>query len=285
MRTVICAIAKNENDYINEWIDYHLSLGFDRIYLYDNNDSTTPFVGDFIKQRSKVNILAVNDVHTEKLQIKCYDSFYEKYKDTFDWCAFIDIDEFIVLPGVNNIKKVLQKDIFTKFNAVRLNWHIYDDNNLVVRDKKVPVMKAFTNRVNIPELDQSKMILRGNLANIQIVSCHYALQNNNLVKECLLDGQETFDKIFSKDHCDLGYINHYMTKTVDEFIDQKLFRGDACFSLRKLDFEYFWKINQKTDEKLNYIQTKLSKIIKYYSPAIKKVDNVGDIFTFLIAGE
>lgn len=279
MRTVICAIAKNENDYINEWVDYHLSLGFDHIYLYDNNDSSTPFVCDFIKQSSKVNILSVNDVHTEKLQIKCYDSFYEKYKDTFDWCAFIDIDEFIVLPGVNNIKKVLQKDIFTKFNAVRLNWHMYDDNNLVVRDKKVPVIKAFTNRVNIPELDQSKMILRGKLSNIQIVSCHYALQNNDLVKECLLNGQETFDKIFSKDHCDLGYINHYMTKTVDEFIDQKLFRGDACFSLRKLDFEYFWKINQKTDEKLNYIQAKLSKIIKYYSPATKTVDNVGDIFT------
>ena len=37
MRVCLIAIAKMENDYINDWVKYHLNLGIDRIYLYDNN--------------------------------------------------------------------------------------------------------------------------------------------------------------------------------------------------------------------------------------------------------
>lgn len=29
MKTAICAIAKNEDKYIDEWIQYHWKLGFD----------------------------------------------------------------------------------------------------------------------------------------------------------------------------------------------------------------------------------------------------------------
>ena len=30
-------LEKGEEDYLDEWINYHLQLGFDKIYLYDNN--------------------------------------------------------------------------------------------------------------------------------------------------------------------------------------------------------------------------------------------------------
>ena len=48
MTYAICAIAKNENNYINDWVNWHINIGFDHIYLYDNNDINMPFVGDFI---------------------------------------------------------------------------------------------------------------------------------------------------------------------------------------------------------------------------------------------
>lgn len=37
-KIAICCIAKDENWYVNDWIGYHLALGFDHVYLYDNND-------------------------------------------------------------------------------------------------------------------------------------------------------------------------------------------------------------------------------------------------------
>ena len=39
MKSAICAIARNECEYLEEWITYHLDLGFTHIFLYDNNDA------------------------------------------------------------------------------------------------------------------------------------------------------------------------------------------------------------------------------------------------------
>eukprot|EP00442_Polarella_glacialis_P050473 CAMPEP_0115086646 /NCGR_PEP_ID=MMETSP0227-20121206/22719_1 /TAXON_ID=89957 /ORGANISM="Polarella glacialis, Strain CCMP 1383" /LENGTH=152 /DNA_ID=CAMNT_0002476163 /DNA_START=90 /DNA_END=545 /DNA_ORIENTATION=+ len=33
----LCMIAKGEDLYIDEWADYHFSLGFETIYVYDNS--------------------------------------------------------------------------------------------------------------------------------------------------------------------------------------------------------------------------------------------------------
>ena len=35
---VICCIALDEEAYIDEWIQYHLHIGFSHIYIYDNKD-------------------------------------------------------------------------------------------------------------------------------------------------------------------------------------------------------------------------------------------------------
>lgn len=48
MKIAIVSIAKNENLYIKDWIDYHLKLGFDDIYIYDNNDIDSEKISDVI---------------------------------------------------------------------------------------------------------------------------------------------------------------------------------------------------------------------------------------------
>lgn len=37
MKTAIVCIAKNEDNYIDEWIKYHTKLGFDYVYVYQND--------------------------------------------------------------------------------------------------------------------------------------------------------------------------------------------------------------------------------------------------------
>ena len=52
IKPVIVCLAKLESDYIGEFIDYHLNLGFETVYLYDNEDKPlyqsllTPKFGD-----------------------------------------------------------------------------------------------------------------------------------------------------------------------------------------------------------------------------------------------
>ena len=33
----MCVIIKNETLYIDEWVDFHIALGFSPIYIYDNS--------------------------------------------------------------------------------------------------------------------------------------------------------------------------------------------------------------------------------------------------------
>lgn len=41
MKVGICTIIKDEQDYLEEWIEYHLSLGFTGIYLFEDITSTS----------------------------------------------------------------------------------------------------------------------------------------------------------------------------------------------------------------------------------------------------
>lgn len=48
----IVAIAKNEQDYIKEWVAFHKVIGFDKTILYDNNSTDNmvneikPYIND-----------------------------------------------------------------------------------------------------------------------------------------------------------------------------------------------------------------------------------------------
>ena len=35
----VCAIAKNEGPYFKEWVEWHLSQGVDKFYVYDNEST------------------------------------------------------------------------------------------------------------------------------------------------------------------------------------------------------------------------------------------------------
>ena len=254
MRVIICAIAKCENEYINDWVNWHLDLGFDEIYLYDNNDADYEPIETRIEKIDKVHIIKIPGA--KKFQLETYDNFYRQHNKEFDWCAFIDIDEFIILNKWNNIKELLGSDLCTNYNVFRLNWHMYGDDEKITRDISVPVYDGITQRVKGHRCEfYGKEIVRGGVENVKIVSTHYCLINGVLPPQIMADGIPTTGKIFYLHDCKEAYINHYMTKTLQEFIDQKLARKtDAAFPDRVIDFEYFWIVNKKTPEKLRYIE-------------------------------
>ena len=41
MNVALVCIAKNEDNYIEEWVNYHLKLGFDKIFIYQNDWRTS----------------------------------------------------------------------------------------------------------------------------------------------------------------------------------------------------------------------------------------------------
>ena len=46
-------MAKKENEYIKEYVDYYIKLGVDHIFIYDNNDEYSEKISDIIDKSYK----------------------------------------------------------------------------------------------------------------------------------------------------------------------------------------------------------------------------------------
>ena len=264
MRVVICAIAKNEHLYINDWVTWHLKHGFDHIYIYDNDDKNARHIGCFINQKyaNKVSIINVRGLQRRCLQHDIYTGFYWKYRNTFDYCLFCDIDEFF--NGVDNVKDFLKDK---KDKQIRIKWRLFGDDDLIERDMSKPVYEIFSHEITESLTNdlkrknclerQAKFILRGGMNNVYINSCHFASFGNvsEPIASVLPSGKPCNSKVaIDEDYSqETIFLNHYMTKSLSEFIKQRLNRNDAVFNQR-LRMNYFWRINKKTPEKIAYLK-------------------------------
>lgn len=125
---IVIGLAKNEKHYIKDWVAYHLHIGFDRIYLFDNNDDPNETYDDILFEYIKDDKVRLIDFRDKKsLQNSLYNSFY--YAVPFKWLAVIDIDEFIWFNETfkyDDIKSFLQdkcKD--PERFGIMLQWHCY----------------------------------------------------------------------------------------------------------------------------------------------------------------
>lgn len=269
MQVALCCLAKNEELYINDFVSWYLGIGVDKIYIYDNNDTNKGY--SLEKSISKENLSKCEIINVRGQSGKCfqhntYTNFYNKYKDTFDWCLFVDVDEY--LNGIKNIKMLLSLPIYNKFNQIRVKWILFGDDDLIERDMSKPVYKAFKKPVysslhrNLQQKGnlewQGKSIVRGKLNNVIFTSVHFAkYKSGAMLESCLPNGMRCYSKVVICERYNCGiYLYHYMTKTISEFINQKLNRNDAVYNT-SIKLDYFWRINKKTQEKLDYINKKL----------------------------
>ena len=104
MKCSIITMFKNERHIINEWIDHHLSTGFDYIYLIDNGSTD-----DYKIDPSFEKYVSIYK-EPKIIQKKVYNKYLKLIKKHTDWIAVIDIDEFIFSRKYpNNIKKILKQ--------------------------------------------------------------------------------------------------------------------------------------------------------------------------------
>lgn len=267
MKTCIIAIARQENLYVKEWVNYHLNLGFDNIIICDNND-TDERISDVIKD-DRVIILDYTDI--ENIQRKAYTETFIKYKNNYDWILFIDIDEFVMIDKkYNNIKEFLQDQIFIKADIIRLCWKIYTSNtDLDVINENYSVLTRFNDIYISGEEKYVKSFIRGNIEyNNGFIGGHGYYRNKNLLA---VDSEgnpcnNIFDMIkLLPDEMPIytnAWINHYPTKTIGEYIKQKYFRGGANGNCKRYRLKYFFLYNIKTPEKEEYAKKLIKELSK-----------------------
>ncbi len=257
MRVYLCALAKNEQPYINEWVAHYVKLGFDKIYIYDNDDLGVKPSYKFIDEKYNEHIVVIDirGQHYNRIQGKMYADLYKRHSKDFDWCLFCDIDEFLM--GIDNIKKFLSKGSFTTTQQIRIKWKLFGDDNLIERDMNKGVVETFRQEIVIPLSFQGKTIVKGNLNNVAFNSVHFAnYTTNKMLPSVLPSGKKCNSGVYiTEDYSkETVFINHYMTKSLSEFVAQKINRGDAVFSNRQIKLDYYWRLNKKTPEKEKYLK-------------------------------
>ncbi len=105
----IFAVAGEEQRYIVEWVLYHLALGVDTIYIYDNEDEPTYHL--LFAQQPQVVVIHVR-VTLPHRPVMAH--FMDTYKHRHTWACHLDVDEFLNLrpgAGFRSVKDFLQHHI------------------------------------------------------------------------------------------------------------------------------------------------------------------------------
>lgn len=254
MKIAICAIIKDEHRYLDEWIQYHLNLGFDEIYLYEDFGSLSH--KDICKKYENViiNSMGLFEKHrlNPKRQTILYKWFIERYNNNFDWVAFIDIDEFIMLEDNIVLKELL--DEYKDEQGLYMYWKMYSANNLVEPPKDFSVLNTYT---EVFETDKVEITLAKSFVNFKN---NGKLLTHHLVKHGVNSKREqkprnvTYEKI---------WINHYYTKSWTEWLLRMFKRGNLYFDHQRiLDFFIF---NPKMKEQMHELVSNMGEIVRKYS--------------------
>lgn len=214
MKPVIVCIAKKEHDYIEEFIKYHLALGFKYIYIYDNEDVPTyeRILHKYI-DNIKVIHLPFNN-YIKGVQYIALDDFINNYlfKTDITHVAHIDIDEYIVLKKHKNICDFIDEYIVGDCQGIGMNWRFFGSSGKTEKTNEANTIR-FTmceknGNIHIKTIFKKDNFLKFNECHSVKFSSGYTKTTNNEIINGPLNYNINFDVI---------QLNHYKCKTLNEF--------------------------------------------------------------------
>jgi len=250
IKVCLCALGKEENKYIIEYIEYYLKLGVDKIFIYDNNDiNGEKFDFILLNYIKKKYVEIINFRGKTAPQVKMLNDCYKNNYKIYDWFILYDLDEFLHLKDFNNIKLFLSQRIFNKCDYIYFN-RVFQTDGDKIRYENKSLSERFT--TSVYTIYTYKPILKGNISNLEIYDVHVI---NSKLKSC-----NSFGNLKSKSpDFKYNFIKHYYFKSTEEFIT-KINRGDGVYNNTnkiKLDkIKFYFESNNVTLEKINYIENK-----------------------------
>ena len=212
----ICAIAKNEASYFQEWIEWHRKMGVEKFYIYDNesDDDTKKILEPYIDS----GIVEYLFWKGKQQQTMAYCDCLEKHKLHSRWIAFIDLDEFIVPIKDKTIPEFLER--FEKFPSVEINWLVYgssgaqkkEKGNVMDRFKHHSISNSPINRFVKSIVDPRRIFLFIGAHVAASISGRAVDSHGVPVRKNFTDREPQHDVI---------RINHYAVKSYEEFLSKK----------------------------------------------------------------
>jgi len=217
----LCGIFKNEAKFLEEWINYHLVIGVDHFYLYNNNsdDNFIEILQPFIDK----GIVDLIDWPYQQAQMAAYEDCYKKNKIDTNWLTFIDLDEFICPIATDNIQSWLQS--YKNYPGVAVYWKQFGSNGKLSHDVSKLVIEQYTQCWPKPDTF-TKMFCNmdfeiSNFDNPHLIKSKvfgFEVPPINQYKRLISFGVNIIPYCTNE----LLQINHYWGKAFDVFVENKI---------------------------------------------------------------
>jgi Glycosyltransferase family 92 len=268
-KSYLCVITKNEGIDLAEWLLYHLFLGFDKIVVYDNasSDNTLTLV-EFCRQHGEIEYIYWPKPFS---QIKAYSDCVKRFSKECEWMAFLDVDEFLVLPKHKYLGPFLES--VANLEAIAINWRMFGSNNQKTITNLL-ITKTFIRRA-YDDFSANRHVK--SIVNTRFVDCainpHFFRLKRK--KWYSLDRYKyknpTGDlirwirpgKAIDCGDASVAIIHHYFTKSEEHFMN-KLNRGNAD---KKAKRENTFNYNDKND----VFDELILKLYQYEIDSIEKI--------------
>jgi len=209
----VMAIMKNEGAYLKEWLDYHIMVGVEKFYLYDNEstDNTTKILKPYI-ERGIVDYIYWPGKSQQQF---AYTDSFNKHANETKWMAVIDLDEFLVPVDYDTVPEYL-KTLPKNFAQLVMGWIQYGSSGhkkkpkgLVIENFKKHAAKSW----GIKSIVNPRLVYETLNPHTHEVAGFTIDENGKKMGRIIQDENRniTTNKI---------RVNHYVTKSFDEYINR-----------------------------------------------------------------
>lgn len=309
--TAIITCTQNDFQYIDEWINYHRSVGVDLFLIAYNGDSISydklPKYGfvRYFDLSYNTNYEMYNDldcighvpfhfpspsinVRKMSFQIKALNMLFTHLKHFYSSIKYsicMDIDEFIVIKnGMTNINDFLDSKFNDDIESMYMHMQFYGDNGLIYNDGR-PVLERFLHDNNKLTYEKTDLWHCKSIVNLHYKDQDITDRTVMLTSHCTNYGYYKFNDT----QIDINEIElaHFWTKSLEEFIAKfnKTYNSEYLNRFKgKLLRTYFFSdtdnpTNALTIEKLMAIDELLDKYnIDYSIERDEKDTNIKNIY-------
>ena len=234
----ICLIIRDESEYLEEWLNWHIGQGVEHFYIYDHDSRES--IEDWIVRAvpelaEKITVIDWSGKHANA-QPDAYNDCLARYGKDNKWIGFIDADEHVRVKSGQSLLEFLKN--YDRYAGLFAVWTMYDacgqkeKSNLPLRERfpTPTTVQTFSDKMGKvfvqPKFMRDMYIHNGHPKE----GCFVVGEYKDIVPE----------NEFWKENAttNLICVDHYYTKSYEEWLE-KLKRGRChVYHTRKYD-EFF----------------------------------------------
>jgi len=234
----VCLLIRDENEYLKEWLVWHIGQGVQHFYIYDNG-SVQPVV-EFIKTldikiQNKITVIDFGGIHAH-LQHEAYNDCLKRFGDESRWIGFIDSDEMVRVKDGKKLSEFLRE--YEDYAGLFMPWILYDANGH--KDKSdLPCRERFT-KVSEKNLwpGMGKVFVQPCYMRNMMIHNGYPIDGFTVVDESknpVEDAPTCVPEAKNERIC----VDHYYTKSLEEWTE-KMKRGSCNPDYGRKYDEFFY---------------------------------------------